>query len=169
MAPGGAQPESAAYGKVTNPGRYAAVHAAAMALIDRLVTTYAVSRSEPGTGHLARVRARRAVRLDPVDGDAGSLTCIFTDFPGVILSLGGGFELAFPSCGCDACDEDPDRVVADLIATVELFVRGGLSEAVDANRYSYRIGRRSVTRMLSDGDERRSLPSARTWAAWAPR
>lgn len=163
-------PPPDAYGRVTNPERYIVVHSAADALVKRLSQTYQVRLSEPNPDPdlVARARASRAVRLDPDNSHAGPLVCTFTSFPGVILSLGGGYECAYPSCGCDACDEVPDRVVDDLTETVERYVQGGLSESVSGHRYSFRIGGLSGTTVMADDDPRRALPAHRSWEAWLP-
>lgn len=164
-------PPEEAYGRVTNPERYVEVQQAAIQLIERLEQTYKVRRSEPLPVQAlgARYRATRVVRLDPEDEQSGPLVCTFTPFPGVSLTIGGGYEQAFPSCGCDACDEAPDAVIHELVRTAELFVQGQLAEGVEGNSYSYRIGSRSGTSILSDDDPRTTLARYKSWAPWARR
>lgn len=165
---GGPPPD--AYARVTNPERYIVVQNAADVLVKRLAQTYQVHLSEPDPDPdlVARLRASRAVRLDPDNSDAGPLVCTFTAFPGVILTLGGGYQCAYPSCGCDACNEVPDRVIGDLTQIVERYVQGGLSESVSGHTYSFRIGGLSGTMVIADDDARRALPAYRSWKAWPP-
>ena len=155
------------YGRVTNPEWYIVTHDAAIALVDRLQRTYRVPRSEPAPEPelVDRLRASRAIRLDPHDSEAGSLVCTFTEFPGVILSLGGGYGPGFPSCGCDACNQDSARIVNELLATAEQLVQGGLVEGVGDHTYSFRIRGLSGTTVIADDDSRRSLPAYRAWKA----
>jgi hypothetical protein len=165
------EPPPEAYGRVTNPERYVVVQEAAAVLLDQLEQTYLVRRSEPNPDPdlVTRYGASHAVRLDPENDEAGPLVCTFSAFPGVMLTLGGGYEQAFPSCGCDACNEDPDRVVEELQRTSELMAQGALVEAVEGNFYSFRIGGLSGTTVISDDDPRRMLPRFRSWTAWSQR
>jgi hypothetical protein len=164
-------PPEGAYGRVTNPERYVEVQQAAIQLLDHLEQTYMVRRSEsmPDQALIARNRATQVVRLDPEDDRSGPLVCTLTPFPGVRVTLGGGYEQAFPSCGCDACDEAPTEVIDELLRTVELFVQGHLAEGVERDTYSYRIGSKSGTRVLCDDDPRRTLPRFKSWAPWPQR
>ena len=166
-----AGPPPDAYGRVTNPERYIVVQAATDVLVKRLAQTYQVRLGEPDPDPdlVARLRALRTVRLDPDNSGAGPLLCTFTAFPGVVLSICGGYQCAYPSCGCDGCNEVPDRVIGDLTETVETYVQGGLSESVSGHTYSFRIGGLSGTVVIAEDDPRRALPAYRSWKAWEPR
>lgn len=136
----GSHPETgeidpAAYGRVTDPERFRPLHDAALALIDELSTTYDLTvtrrRDEEGTavGVGGPVR-ERVVHLQPTDPTAAPLTFTLSAFPGVGLAYGRWSDASFPSCGCDACDEDPTEAVAGLTATVRAVVAGSLRESL---------------------------------------
>ncbi len=73
------------------------------------------------------------VRLMPASPLAARLTFGFTSLPGVFLAAGAFHQFAFPACGCDACDEDPDALLDQLEETVLAVVDGGYQEwATDA-------------------------------------
>ena len=117
------EPKPEEYSRVTNPGRYAVLHAAADLLLDELTERYMVERRE--------IREpSRTVRLIPRTPAAAPLAVTFTDFPSVILRFGRWYEESLPSCGCDACDERPDDLVAELRTQVSALVEGGLWERV---------------------------------------
>ena len=71
-----------------------------------------------------------SVRLIPRTPAAAPLAIAFTDFPSVILRLGRWYEESLPGCGCDACDEQPDDLVAEMRTQVDALVEGGLWERV---------------------------------------
>ncbi len=128
------------YSQVTNPGRFAVLHEAAERLLDELTARYTVERRET-TEPLGHSGNRvRMVRLIPRTPAAAPLAVAFTDFPSIVLRFGRWYQEALPGCGCDACDEQPDDLVADMRTQVEALVEGGLWERV----------RRGVTQSWSE-------------------
>ena len=128
MRDGEAKPEE--YSRVTNPERFGVLQDAAEQLLDDLSARYTVERREAkepfgGTGELVRT-----VHLIPRTPAAAPLAVTFTDFPGVVLRLGRWHRESLPSCGCDACDEQPDTLIAEMRSQVDALVEGGLWERV---------------------------------------
>ena len=122
-------PDPEAYGRVTNPERYSVVVDRARRLIDRLVERFDVSR-EDGNVSVAFPRWRgvegEPVLLQPAQG--APIAFMITEFPGVVVRFGHWGEEGFPSCGCDACGEDPAEVIDRLERLVDANVRGQYSE-----------------------------------------
>jgi hypothetical protein len=126
-------PPDDAYGRVTAPERYAVVHDAADRLIADLVGRYDVATSPGDPTDLGRsggIELLRVVRLVPTREDAAPLTVGFTAFPGVLVRFGHWHIQAFPSCGCDACDEHPDDVIRELDDHVTALVQGRFTDAL---------------------------------------
>ena len=129
----GGPPEDT-YSVVSNPDRFAPLHAIAEGLITHLRTTYEVGVREGA--ELAddllhgSTDVDRAVRVTPAEPDAAPLTFAFTAFPGVIVHAGLLHDFAFPGCGCDACDETWDTQAEELEELVFSVVSGGYRESV---------------------------------------
>jgi hypothetical protein len=126
--PGATVPPDGAYGRVTNPGRYAALHDAALAEAARLAATYEVVRTD-GTCRREDEFLRDAptIVLAPAGGGA-PITITLTSFPGVEIRAGQAYELMVPYCGCDGCDEQPGELIEHLRQTLGDIVSGGLTE-----------------------------------------
>lgn len=123
-------PPDEAYGRVTNPERYAVLHDAARAEIDRLCATYDVERIDgldldPSTRQ--GWEGSPSTRLVPAGGGA-PLTISLTAFPGVRLRAGHAYRDGFPNCGCDACDEQPDDLIERLTEQIDDIVAGRFAE-----------------------------------------
>jgi hypothetical protein len=127
---GTSDPQDEDLSRVTNPGRFALLHEAAERLLDELAERYTVERREAKEPRGATGDFVRTVRLIPRTPAAAPLAIAFTDFPSVVLRLGRWHEESLPSCGCDACDEQPQDLVAEMRAQVEALVEGGLWERV---------------------------------------
>lgn len=163
------RPPPEAYGRVTNPGRYAVLHAAASELVAELAITYEIDVTEADPLSAASEFGRdvqRLLRLVPYEERAAPVTIGFTDFPGVIVRFGRWHTRAFPHCGCDACREQPDDVEADLRRYVHAVAAGGFrEEIVNDFRVAEFVGEdvaaRSLTR-LTDA-QRRELGDAERW------
>ena len=117
-------PPEEAYGRVTDPERFAPLHDAALEMIGRLEADFDVQRVE-GYGldeelESKRGLARPSVRLSPADPEAAPITVVFTDFPGLFVRFGRWKEELFPVCGCDACDETAESGIESLIEKVDL-------------------------------------------------
>jgi len=126
----GAEPLPEAYGRVSNPERYRVLHRWGHELLDRLTADFAVDRADV-TGQEPSPfgdAAAPAVRLVPRDAAAGPLTVVFTGFPGLAVRCGRWHQLVFPSCGCDACAEDPGELREKLEEHVGALVSGNLAE-----------------------------------------
>ena len=132
-----AEPPPDAYGRVSNPERYRILHRWGRELLDRLSAKYAVDRADV-TGQepspFASDAAALAVRLTPGDPRAGPLTVVFTGFPGLAVRCGRWHKLALPSCGCDACDENPQELREQLEDHVGALVSGNLFERLSRKR-----------------------------------
>lgn len=168
------EPPPEAYERVTNPERFAAVVEAARDLVDRLEATYDVRREvgspdEDFPRHW-RIDGVEVVRLVSVREGAGSLALGYTDFPGVLVRMGRAHIEAYPSCGCDACNEDPADLIEQLTGTVDAYVGGGLTETVSRRAYEYDLGHATGWTRLERGERRDHGPLGTTrWAAWPER
>lgn len=140
--PGATLPPDEAYGRVTNPGRYRALHDAALAEAARLAATYEVVRTDgicPREGEF--LSDAPTIVLAP-EGGGAPITITLTSFPGVELRAGHAYELSLPYCGCDACDEPPDELIEHLQETLGDIVSGGLTET--RRRRRFRADERSI-------------------------
>jgi hypothetical protein len=159
-----------AYGRVTNPERYAAVVDAARTMLDNLSNDYGTDRVEGldvDRDLVTRSSVRRVVRLTPRGGDGGPLTFAFTDFPGVLVRFGRSHVEAFPSCGCDACDEVPADVIERLARAVDQFVAGGFSEGLEDGWLFHAARRiRGAMRLDRASEEAFDGDFHKTWGSW---
>lgn len=129
-------PPEEAYGRVTNPERFAPLHDAALKTIGRLVTDFDVERAE-GYGLDEELEsklglARPSVRLTPTDPEAGPIMVVFTDFPGLFVRFGRWTEDLFPVCGCDACGGNAEGEIERLTESIYSLTTNGLRETVQA-------------------------------------
>jgi hypothetical protein len=155
---GPAGPPQEAYSRVTYPGRFAVVVAAADALVAELVAAYdVVAEPVPFDEH----RVVRAVRLAPVAG--APLAVAVTDFPGVRLRRGHWDAEGMPQCGCDACDETGEQSVELLREWVAETVAGEFVETL-----SRRPPRITVQRPGSSSWSSLSRAELAAYAAVAP-
>ncbi len=58
------------------------------------------------------------------------MTITLTDFPGLYVRRGSKHTEAFPRCGCDACDEQPDQLADDLREKVKSIATGRLCHSI---------------------------------------
>jgi len=133
----GAQPPPEAYSRVSNPGRYRILHRWGRELLDRLSAEFAVDRADVTGQEPSPLRsdaAAPAVRLTPRDARAGPLTVVFTGFPGLAVRCGRWHKFPLPSCGCDACDEEPGQLREQLEDHVGALVSGNFSERLSQRR-----------------------------------
>lgn len=135
-------PSPEAYGRVTDPERFAVVVERAAGLVARLERDYRVARGPVGPDDLGPMLTASALwvaRLVPDTPRAAPLTLAATPFPGVIALFGRTCLTSYPSCGCDACEEDPARLSEELGADVDDLVEGRFSEAVcrGVTRYAF--------------------------------
>ena len=127
-------PPPEAYSRVTNPERFRPLHDVALELLGRLEATFNVERLEGyGLDQEQEKRsdlARSSVKLIPRNPDAAPMVVVFTAFPGLLVRLGQWREEAFPSCGCDACDETADDEATRLAKMVDNVTAGRFREAI---------------------------------------
>ena len=168
-------PDDEAYGRVTNPERFLVVVDAARRLIAELARDYEVVVTHGTAAEDFPTRedgTAVTTRIKPTVG--APLRILITDFPGVDMRFGRWGHDWFPSCGCDACDEDPDELIAEM---------KGLVDAVTGGRYFEELRRRTLTRALTGPHGRRGSrqrlqrrdldhygPAGRhEWPAWPKR
>lgn len=125
-------PDEAAYGRVTNPERFAALHGVARDLLARLQQEYdvlATDGPEANAEWAADGEVISVVRLVPRSGGGTHLTVALDRVPSVRLRYGrSGSGGRYPRCACDACDEKVDEAADHLRATVQQLVAGTYSE-----------------------------------------
>lgn len=127
----GERPPDEAYGRVTNPDRFEPVVAAARRLVEQLSSDYQVTVDSRVGGFRIGSHDWGEPDSETVDvtPDAGApISIVFTNFPAVFIRFGEWEAQAFPPCGCDACDEDPDWVVEQMGELVGSVVDGRFEE-----------------------------------------
>jgi hypothetical protein len=126
------RPSDDAYGRITDPTRYQVVVRAAMQLIDEFTVAYQVELPQGGPEldpELCEgLAVDRVVKLEPPSEDAAPLTIVITTFPGVVIRAGRWRTAQYPTCGCDACDEQPDELAEDLARQLRAVAAGRLLE-----------------------------------------
>jgi hypothetical protein len=175
-------PPDGAYGRVTDPERYALLHETATSVVDDLVASYEVDRSEPG--HLGvdfpgplPPGLDRIVHLSPAGG-AAPVTVVFTSFPGLVVRYGRWHVEWYPTCGCDACDENPRDLAEVLTSRLTSVVTRGFHETMAISRrwldirYSFPgVGSGGGrTRLDSTGEaDHLGAPGRLDWPPWRAR
>lgn len=119
-----------AHPHASGTARFAALHAAAEALLDDYAGRFMVDRRETKEMLGPDEALVRMERLMPRTPAAAPLAIAFTDFPGLCVRLGRWWAEALPGCGCDMCDEDPAQLIDVLRTQVAALVEGGLWEQV---------------------------------------
>ena len=125
-------PPEEAYGRVTNPERFAPLIPAAEELISDLARRFdvTISRGPAAPSKSKTVAMLETVRITPVRRDQAPLTITFTSFPGLYLDVGAWQHIALPACGCDACDEDAEDALREMAEYKEALTAGQLSERI---------------------------------------
>lgn len=130
-------PPQEAYGRVTNPQRFAPLIPVAEELISDLERRFevTVTREQAAPRRASsNVRTIESIRLTPPDPDQAPLTITTTSFPGLYLDVGAWQHIALPACGCDACDEQVDDAVEDLVNYCTALAEGKLFERINVAR-----------------------------------
>jgi hypothetical protein len=165
-------PHPDSYRRVTNPARYAVLHAETRSLIESLVTRYQVI-SQTGSIEVDfpewKGSPGEVIRLQPADG--APVTFLFTDFPGVLIRFGQWATEAFPVCGCDVCDEKPDDVVTRMRNLIDLIVAGGYQEVLTKRSlrqsFDWPQGLSITERRIGRAERRRlGQPASHKWRPW---
>ena len=176
-----------AYSRVTNPERFASLHPYAEDLLSRLSSEYEVEREEGYELTPAIVREhviRPTIRLTPRNALEAPVQVSFSDFPGLEVRVGRWYGDRFPSCGCDACDEQVESSLRNLSFLIESAVAGNLREELQVPRLlgdawqiteigeapggprqasRTRVARSDALRMIQSGNPRIK------WEPWSPR
>ena len=183
---GAAGPPLEAYSRVTNPERFASLHDSAAALLHRLEREFETERRDaygldPELEHDCKL-SRPSVALLPCDVQAAPLIMAFSDFPGLRVRFGRWYVVAFPTCGCDACDETAEIETERLRTLIDNMTAGRFREAVrvrvdgtawkesefwsTAARCSeqLRLDQTQMRKVLDEGDR-----SSYAWAPWPRR
>lgn len=170
-------PPTEAYSRVTDPERYSVLHEAARRLLEQLSRDYAV---EVLTGPTAdedlarRGNTETTVRLQPLSGAGAPLTVVFTTFPGLLVRFGKWQVEAYPSCGCDACDERPEDLIERLRQRVRLLLlQEGFTETLTHGWRRSRLtlatrGSQSETTLTREEGRQLGQADVLEWAPWNP-
>jgi len=131
---GAAGPPLEAYSRVTNPERFASLHDSAAGWLHRLERDFETERREaygldPELEHDCNL-SRPSVALLPCDVGAAPLIIAFSDFPGLRVRFGRWYVVAFPTCGCDACDETAESETERLGSLIDNMTAGRFREAI---------------------------------------
>ena len=127
------EPLDGAYTSFTDQDRFLPLHGWALEAVARLQREYEVVREE-GEGmdpRLERVPLDRpTVRLTPLREGGAPITVAFTASPGLEVRAGRWFTDGFPSCHCDACDEQPEKEFERFTELLDDVVAGRFREAM---------------------------------------
>jgi hypothetical protein len=131
---GAAGPPREAYSRVTNPERFASLHDAAAGLLDRLEQEFNAGRREAYGLDLELEEgcnlSRPSAALLPRDIGAAPLIIAFSAFPGLRARFGRWYVVAFPTCGCDACDETAESETERLKSLIDNMTAGRFRETI---------------------------------------
>ncbi|MGI8692687.1 MAG: DUF6226 family protein [Geodermatophilaceae bacterium] len=174
-------PPDEAYGRVTDPGRYAPLHAAAHELLAQLERRFNVTRETFNEPDQHGVGPAVGVRLIPADASAGRLAIVFDAFPGLIVRMGSGDWMHEPVCGCDACAETVEECTGRLRVQLDALVAGSFGERLvlaagwwHESWYLDERGEMATGRSLVDGSRLAELQAAMpegelAYSAWPAR
>jgi hypothetical protein len=158
--------DDSAYERVTNPQRFATLHQATDELVADLRQRFDVlvepvaPEGDNVTGGLMS-----AVRVSP-SNEGATVTITLTGFPGLYVRFGAKHTEAFPQCGCDACDEQPDQLEDDLRRKVQCVAQGRLSEPTGGYEFSFDDGGQSGGQAVREFGRR---TPTRRYDPWPPR
>jgi hypothetical protein len=179
-------PPLQAYSRVTNPERFASLHDAAAELLDRFELEFDCKRTE-GYGLDPELEegfklARPSVAVVPRDVAAAPIVVVFSAFPGLRVRFGNWCMVAFPACGCDACDEMAESETKRLSSLIENVTAGRYRESIQipadgvASRRSefWSVRERCAEESQVDRTRARLLVAARDrssyhWRPWPKR
>lgn len=132
---GPGSPPEETYSVVSHPERFDSLHDVARALISHVQDTFDVIRHDGELGELGNDSrlagdVLEAVTVTPSSPASTALTFAFTRYPGVIIAAGLLHAFTFPSCGCDACDEELRAVAERMEQVVDAVTAGRFVEVV---------------------------------------
>jgi hypothetical protein len=127
-------PPLEAYSRVTDPERFGCLHKVAAELLDPLEREFDAERGE-GYGLDPELEqgvklARPSVTLVPRDAGAAPIVVAFSAFPGLRVRFGRWHMVAFPTCGCDACDETAEPEINRLSSLIDNVTAGRYRESL---------------------------------------
>jgi hypothetical protein len=175
-------PPQEAYSRVTDPERFGLLHQVAAELLDRLEREFDAERAE-GYGLDPELEqgvklARPSVTLVPRDAGAAPIVVVFSTFPGVVVRFGRWCWSAFPTCGCDACDEAAKGEIERLNSMIDNLTAGRFREAIRISAEGtashewefWSGGGRSAQKSMLDLARARELTAAgdRSLYEWGP-
>ena len=127
-------PPTDVYSRVTDAERFRPLHAAMLEIVGRLERNFEVERRD---GYGLEDDLEEIMYLDcpsiwikPKDPDAAPIGVAFSNFPGLYMRFGRWYKDAFPSCGCDACDETAEIEIERLNEMVEDVIAGRFRESL---------------------------------------
>ena len=82
-----------------------------------------------------------AWRLTP-NNDGAPATVTLTEFPGLYVRFGEWHDEAFPTRGCDACDELPGELAEDLREKLWAVAQGQFRETEHSYEFTFPHGSR---------------------------
>ena len=126
-------PPDDAYSRVTEQERFRPLHDWALEAVARLQSDYEVTWDEGKVIDTELERAslsRPILKMTPLQGSCAPITIAFTDFPGLAVRFGRWATEWFPSSGCDACDEMPDREFERFTELLSNVVAGRFLESL---------------------------------------
>ena len=174
-------PPPEAYSRVSEPERFRPLHNVALRLLEQLRTEFKVDQFE-GYGLDSELEtvdlARPSVRLVPRDPKAAPLAIAFTTFPGLKVRVGRWHTVAFPTCGCDACDETANDEATRLAELVDDVTAGRFREKLSVplagngwqESESWSVRHRHLSRSQIDRARAREMLAVdgRSSIEWAP-
>jgi hypothetical protein len=132
----GAPPDDS-YSRVSNPERFTPLHTIADALIEYLRARYQADIAALAKSSTRWVSATtKLIAITPEQADAAPLVFRFTDFPGIEIRAGVRYSAAFPSCGCDACDERWEDAADAMEQLVFAVTDGSFNERITLPAWS---------------------------------
>lgn len=179
-------PSSESYSHTSNLQRFSPLCQVAEALVKWICERYKVRCFEdPGLPAHLRVRDEyvvRSVRLFPEDSKCAPIGVVVTNFPGIHIQLGTLYQASFPSCGCDACDEDVPGLLDELEEQIDAVLTGNFVELLNlkAQRLAHQftvegLGFAEQSRGIDDISPtqlswaRAAIPPGNHWAPWPAR
>ena len=132
-----------AYGRVTNPERFATLHDAVHELVASLRQRFdvlVVPMEPEGDDPCPKVLS--TVRVSPRN-DGASVTISLTSFPGLYVRFGAKHTERFPDCGCDACNEQIEELAENLREKVLAVAAGRFSETDGGYAFVFEHGEQS--------------------------
>jgi hypothetical protein len=168
------RPDDDAYGRVTNPERFGRVVDATRSLVQILEATYdvevhhTVGGFQIGSNNLGEPDGE-TLHLVPREG--APIPIAITGLPGLVIRFGEWGVERFPTCGCDACDEQPESEIERMAELVNAVVAGRYEEELTRRSLRTSFSRpwgssSSEVRLEKRESEEYGQPAVHCWAKW---